>query len=80
MKKNFNTRLTKSVETDRVKLYRRRRQILRELGLSKDLDSTELAERRLVQAKANRLLVKNLEKKAGSLRGWILFFRLVRVK
>ncbi|KUK57875.1 MAG: hypothetical protein XD81_1348, partial [Bacteroidetes bacterium 38_7] len=50
MKKNFNTGLGKSVEADRAKLSRRRRQILRELGLSEELDSTELAERMLVQA------------------------------
>lgn len=63
MKKNFNTGLGKSVEADRVKLSRRRRQILRELGLCEELDSTELAERLLVQAKINRALVKTLEEK-----------------
>jgi len=63
MKKNFNTGFGKSVEADRVKLSRRRRQILRELGLSEELDSTELAERMLVQVKTNRILVKTLEEK-----------------
>ncbi len=63
MKKNFNTGLGKSVEADRAKLSRRRRQILRELGLSEELDSTGLAERMLVQAKTNRILVKTLEQK-----------------
>jgi len=63
MKKNFNTELGKSVEADRAKLSRRRRQILRELGLSEELDSTGLAERMLVQAKTNRILVKTLEEK-----------------
>ena len=63
MKKNFNTGLGKSVEADRAKLSRRRRQILRELGLSEELDSTGLAERMLVQAKTNRILVKTLEEK-----------------
>ncbi len=80
MKKNFNTGLGKSVEVDRVKLSRRRRQILRELGLSEELDSTELAERMLVQAKTNRILVKTLRRRTGNLRGWILFFLSVTVR
>ena len=40
MGKDYNTALAKGVEVDRVKLTRRRKQILRELGLSEDLDST----------------------------------------
>jgi len=80
MKKNFNTGLGKSVEADRAKLSRRRRQILRELGLSEELDSTELAERMLVQAKTNRILVKTLRRRTGNLRGWILLFLFVTVK
>lgn len=45
MEKDYKTALRKSVEADRVKLTRRRKQLLREMGLSEDLDSTELAEK-----------------------------------
>ena len=41
MKKDFNTGLRRSVEADRVRLTRRRRQLLRAMGLAEDLDSTE---------------------------------------
>lgn len=63
MKKNFNTGLGKILEADRVNLTRRRKQILRELGLRDELDSTELAERLLVQTNANRTLAKTIEEK-----------------
>lgn len=63
MKKNFNTGFEKSVEADRVKLTRRRKRILRELGLRDELDSTELAERLLVQTNANRSLARTIEEK-----------------
>ena len=45
MKKDFNTGLRKGIEADRVKLTRRRKLLLREMGLAEDLDSTELAEK-----------------------------------
>ena len=67
MKKNFNTGLEKSVGMDLVKLTRRRKQILRELGFSEELHSAELAERLLVQANTNKTLVKTLEQKEREL-------------
>ena len=36
MKKDFNTGLRKSIEADRVKLTRRRKLLLREMGLAAD--------------------------------------------
>ena len=50
MEKDFNTGLRKGIEADRVRLTRRRRQLLREMGYSEDLDSTELAEKLHEQA------------------------------
>ncbi|MBQ9184583.1 MAG: IS66 family transposase [Bacteroidales bacterium] len=62
MERDFNTGLRKSLETDRVKLTRRRKQLLRNMGLSEDLDSTELAEKlheqSLVVDVLNRSLVR----------------------
>jgi hypothetical protein len=72
MKKNFNPGLGKSVEADRAKLSRRRRQILRELGLSEELDSTELAEGMLVQAKANSGTPSRCVRNVESHWRWIL--------
>lgn len=51
MEKDFNTGLRRSVEADRVRLTRRRKQLLREMGLAEDLDSTELAEKLHEQAR-----------------------------
>lgn len=62
MGRDFNTGLGKSLEADRVKLTRRRKQLLRNMGLSEDLDSTELAEKlheqSLVVDVLNRSLVR----------------------
>jgi len=62
MGRNFNTGQRKSLEADRVKLTRRRRRLLRNMGLSEDLDSTELAEKlhdqSLVVDVLNRSLVR----------------------
>ena len=67
MGKDFNTGLRKSLEAERVKLTRRRRQLLRDMGLSEDLDSTELAERLHAQAKEIRSLSHTIEEKDGEL-------------
>lgn len=45
MEKDFNTGLRRSLESDRIKLTRRRKQLLREMEYSEDLDSAELAEK-----------------------------------
>ena len=63
MEKDFNTGLRKSIEADRVKLTRRRKQLLREMGLSEDLDSTELAEKLREQTLVNDVLNRNLIRK-----------------
>lgn len=65
MGKDFNTVFRKSIEADRVRLTRRRKQILRELGLSEDLDSTELAERLHEQSKVNDILNRNIIRSEG---------------
>ena len=67
MGKDFNTGLRKSLEADRVKLTRRRKQLLRDMGLSEDLDSTELAERLHAQTKEIRSLSHTIEEKDGEL-------------
>ena len=38
MKKDFNTGLRKGIEADRVKLTRRRKLLLRDMGVSEDLE------------------------------------------
>ncbi len=38
MKKDFNTGLRKGIEADQVKLTRRRKLLLREMGLAEDLE------------------------------------------
>ena len=38
MKKDFNTGLRKGIEADRVKLTRRRKLLLRDMGLAEDLE------------------------------------------
>ena len=68
MGKDYNTALAKGVEVDRVKLTRRRKQILRELGLSEDLDSTELAEKLHEQTLANDALNRSLARKDDEIR------------
>ena len=60
MEKDFNTGFRKSVEADRVRLTRRRRQLLRSMGLAEDLDSTELAERLHEQTLVVDVLNRNL--------------------
>ena len=60
MEKDFNTGFRKSIEADRVRLTRRRKQLLREMGYSEDLDSTELAERLHEQTLAVDVLNRNL--------------------
>ena len=63
MEKDFNTGLRKSVEADRVKLTRRRKQLLRSIGLAEDLDSTELAEKLHEQSLVVDVLNRNLVRK-----------------
>jgi len=58
MGRNFNTANKRSIELDRIKLTRRRKQILRELGLGEDLNSAEIAEELKLQIKANNALSK----------------------
>mgnify|MGYP007101834884 CR=1 FL=1 len=63
MEKDFNTSLRKSLEADRVKLTRRRKQLLRDMGLSEDLNSTELAEKLHEQTLVVDVLNRNLVRK-----------------
>lgn len=63
MEKDFDTGLRRSVEADRVRLTRRRKQILREMGLAEDLDSTELAEKLHEQSLVVDVLNRNLVRK-----------------
>ena len=67
MGKDFNTGLRKSVEADLAKLTRRRKRLLREMGLSEDLDSSELAEQLHIQTKMNRDLSRTIAEKEGEL-------------
>ena len=60
MEKDFNTGFRKSIEADRVRLTRRRKQLLREMGYSEDLDSTELAEKLHEQTLTVDVLNRNL--------------------
>ena len=60
MKKDFYTGLRKGIEADRVKLTRRRKLLLREMGLAEDLDSTELAEKLHAQTLVVDVLNRNL--------------------
>ena len=60
MEKDFNTGLRKSIESDRVKLTRRRKQLLREMGYSEDLESTEIAEKLHEQTLANDALNRSI--------------------
>ena len=63
MAKDFNTGLKKGLETDQIKLNRRRRYLLREMGLSEDLSSTELAEKLYAQNKVVDCLNRSLAAK-----------------
>ena len=63
MEKDFNTGLRRSLEADRVKLTRRRKQLLRSMGLAEDLDSTELAEKLHEQSLVVDVLNRNLLRK-----------------
>ncbi len=63
MEKDFDTGLRGSVEADRVRLTRRRKQLLREMGLAEDLDSAELAEKLHEQARVVDVLNRNLVRK-----------------
>ena len=63
MGKDFNTGLRKSLEADRVKLTSRRKQLLRDMGLSEDLNSTELAEKLHEQSLVNDVLSRSLVRK-----------------
>jgi len=60
MEKDFNTGLRKSLESDIIKLTRRRKQILREMGYSEDLDSAEIAEKLYEQTRANDVLNRSI--------------------
>ena len=59
MGRDFNTGLRKSLDADRVKLTRRRKQLLRDMGLSEELNSTELAERLHEQSLVNLSFSRN---------------------
>ena len=63
MGRDFNTGQRKSLEADRVRLTRRRKQLLRDMELAEDLDSTELAERLHEQARVVDVLNRNLVRK-----------------
>lgn len=63
MERDFNTGLRRSLEADRVKLTRRRKQLLRDMGLSEELDSTELAEKLHEQSLVNDVLSRSLVRK-----------------
>ena len=60
MEKDFNTGLRRSIESDRVRLTRRRKQLLREMGYSEDLESTEIAEKLHEQTLANDALNRSI--------------------
>jgi len=60
MKRNFNTGLRKSLEADGIKLTRRRKQLLREIGYSEDLKSFEMAEKLHEQTLAIDVLNKSV--------------------
>ncbi len=63
MEKDFNTGLRRSIEADRLRLTRRRKLLLREMGLAEELDSTELAEKLHEQARVVDVLNLNLVRK-----------------
>jgi len=63
MEKDFNTGLRKSLEADKVKLTKRRKQLLREMGYSEELDSAEIAEKLHEQTLVNDVLNRSLTRK-----------------
>lgn len=63
MGRDFNTGQRKSLEADRVRLTRRRKRLLREMGIAEDLDSTEFAEKLHEQARVVDVLSRNLVRK-----------------
>lgn len=63
MEKDFNAGLRRSIEADRLRLTRRRKLLLREMGLAEELDSTELAEKLHEQARVVDVLNLNLVRK-----------------
>ena len=65
MKREFNTAFRKSVEADRIRLTRRRKQILREMGLSEELDSAELAEKLREESRVNDILNRDIVRNEG---------------
>ena len=60
MEKDFNTGLRRSLESDRIKLTRRCKQLLREMGYSEDLDSAEITEKLHEQVRANDVLNRSI--------------------
>lgn len=60
MEKEFNTELGGSLEDDLVKLTRRRKRLLREMGYSEELDSAEIAERLHRQTSINDALNRSV--------------------
>lgn len=62
MEKDFNTGLRRCLESDRIKLTRRRKHLLREMRYSEDLDSAELAEKLHEQVRANDVLNRSISR------------------
>ena len=60
MEKDFNTALRKSIESDRIKLTRRRKELLREMGYSEDLDFADVVEKLREQTRANDVLNRSI--------------------
>ena len=60
MEKDCNTGIRKNLESYWIKLTRRRKQLLREMGYSEDLDSAELAEKLHEQVRANDVLNRSI--------------------
>ena len=63
MEKDFNIALRKSLESDRIKLTSRRKQLLREMGYSEDLDFAEITEKLHEQTLANDILNQSLARR-----------------
>lgn len=63
MEKDCNTGIRKNLESDWIKLTRRRKQLLREMGCSEDLDSAELAEILHEQVRANDVLNRSITRR-----------------
>ncbi len=67
MEKNFSTGLKKSLEAERIKLTRRRRQLLREMGYSEDLRSGEIAEKLHEQTLVNDALNRDIARQEAEI-------------